>query len=326
MVIKRSSVLTFLGSALPFAFVVVIAWLWGLRTIDLGADTVTYIRIFNVTNRWSGGALESGFVAYINFVKLFTQNAHDFLLLTSLITSIFFYAAGYIITKGKGVYSFTVFLLISPFFLALVTNVIRQGLALSVIMLFYAISLKLKFRIVIMIVGFTLGASIHLPSAVVLLPLVFSPNIKRPLLIWAGCLVISVFSNFYSPYIAPLISGKYEAYLQSNYGYQTGIRWQFALFSLFPYVVFLLINRREMSNDFRRLFDQYMFINSTTLLFNFLPYFDRFLLSSWAFMPLLFTLAVNQIWSREDLKNGVIKILFLYVAVLLSSWFISVLS
>lgn len=326
MVIRVSSLKSYLYSTLPFMVIMVLAYVWGLRPADFGADTANYIRIFNSTNQWAGGAIEFGFTAYINFVKIFTQNSQIFLIITSMITASLIYISGYILLGGRNVFHFVVFLTLSPFFLALLTNVIRQGLTIAIVIFTYALSVRLKSGRIIILLGIIVGSSIHLPTAVILLPLLYKRSIKYPMILWTLSVVVSFFSSYYSQYVSSFISGKYDIYLQNSYNYETGVRWQFIVFSLFPFVSMLFIRFKHVPAKYKQLFNQYLMINAVSLLFNFLPYYDRFLLSSWALMPFLFTFVADAIWTRGTLRVRVLKLLGLYITIITGFWVVYILT
>lgn len=315
--LNKRIILNFLASLVSLAIILALAVSWGLRPSNFGSDTLSYIKIFQLVGTNISQSLEPGFIEYIKFIKKFSNNPQIFLLITSVLTSVFIIMAASLMLPRKSIYNFVVLLSISPFYQSLSINVIRQGLALSIALLLFSITLKSnQYRLAIGILAIALVGALHLPTAIIIIPLFFF-NFKKPLLIWALCVFISVFSNLYGPLVSSLIGERYEAYTTSTAGYQTGFRVQFVVFSLFPYIIKLFMPRHVMSERLENVLSRYAVINAFGLMFNFLPYFDRFLIGSWIIMPFIFAIAIDDMLKGKLTKRLLVKIISLYSVIII---------
>ena len=295
----------------------------GSRDSSVGLDSINYRYAFEST---ISGGFELGFNIILNSLKYFSTSYHFLFIFIAILTGILFFLAGKILFGARYILLFTVILITFPFFYSVSSNVIRQGLALGIILFTYSVSSKLqsKFNYKLFIV-IILSAGIHFPTAAIMLPLAINFRINKILYVWLGLVSISLFGDYYAGFLAQFVSGRFVAYLANDsfIDYTTGFRWQFVLFSAMPIALLLLKKHNEMNLPYRRIFDTYLVINGASLLFNFLPYFDRFLLPSWMMMPFIYTYGMIEINTmRIDHRGKILIRLALFFIVTTASLFV----
>ena len=103
------------------------------------------------------------------------------------------------------------------------------------------------------------------------------------------------------------------------YGYRSGFRWDFLLFSLVPLASGLML--RRISPTFRYLgsgwwLSMYLSLNIIYHLFSFAPFSDRFAAFSWFLMPLVVYLQVAETRRKNDITLFVLAISVVNVVML----------
>ena len=312
----KKTMLLLIGIFVIFAYAITV----GLRDSSVGSDSVNYRSSFESS---VGGGFESGFNLIIIFLKYFSDSYHFFFAIIAILTGLLFFLAGKTLFTSRYVLLFTIFLITFPFFYSITSNVVRQGLAIGIILFSYSITSQIKTKInykLLILILFT--GYIHLPTAAIMLPLVVNFKMKKIIFIWISLMMLSLLSNYYAPLLSSLISGRFIAYLTNGAftQYVTGFRWQFVMFSAMPFLLLLLTKHNDMSESYRKIYEGYFLINGISLLLNFLPYFDRFLLPSWMMMPFIYTCAIIEVnLKRLGYRSKLVICLTLFSTVLSAS-------
>lgn len=298
-----------------FVILLTYAVIIGLRSVSVGADTITYRQIFDSPNP---AIVEYGFYKLTTTIKYFTSSFQLYLLCISIITSCLFFLSGRMLLNSRSLFLFAMLLITFPFYGAITSNVIRQGLAISLVMLLFSLSRRRSDNTFIKLLGLVVGAIFHLPTALVMSTLLISRKYKPSVYIWFGFVGLSLMSPYYAEMFSRLVSGKYQIYLGSGIDYITGFRWQFALFSFLPIVIYILLNKFFNLAYSNQILSIYIWMNGLGLLFNFLPFYDRFLIPSWMLLPFLMTNYVSDILlsSKSRTSKTVMILLVLSITAL----------
>lgn len=218
----------------------------------------------------------------------FIYNSHEFFffICSIIILNNLSVAAGKLTKSSKIVY--LLFALLTPFTYSLIDNVLRQGLALSFVLLTFGFfAQRGRHKYAFFIVSLFIGSSFHLPTGVLMSLVFFMPNrLRHGMIIWVFCMFLSYFSGVYSSLFDNIIIDRYKGYLDSSITYYTGFKLKFVLFSLLPLIMLPVIKSFPVRSHIN-LFAKYFSINGIFLLFNFLNYYDRFLISTWMLIPMI---------------------------------------
>ena len=272
--------------------------LFGFRNSNVGADTKVYYYLYD---QFSDMPISLDYISsdigFIIFVKLVSIFGLDYFL--PLCSFLYLLPIAYVLLKTKASNKFILlFCLLSQFyFVSLGINIMRQGIALSMIILSLYFYRKERFNLVLFYQ--LLAVSFH--SSVILVPVLFylckrCISLKYSLYILLGTVIISIFGlTIISKLVnIDVLNGFYESrlaqYVESDndLGYKIGFRYDFFLFNLF----FLVIGYRFVKKENEYLSGFYILILKTyilltsifVLMFNF-PYSDRFGVLSWVFIP-----------------------------------------
>jgi hypothetical protein len=296
------------GAVLSMLLLAVVAafgcWLIGTRPPEIGTDTRTYAGFFEALNRDSiETRLEPGFV-YLSLAlwKLGVgvtgyQTALFALMLATVVISTrryFNYLGdhrGYLTFLGVAV----MLLFISPMFVNASINAVRQGLA-SLLVFTALLSFQQRRWGSFVIVG-ALASSLHMSSLMYLVfapVLLFGARTQRVVAVAAFLLYVSGTSMVLIRTALPTLYELVMAYTPNSY-YRSGVRIDFAVFSIFwyalPHVLAPLV-RSEVRDKIK---------NSTAVyLAMMLPFFaigwgffsNRYLLPAWLAISLILAAVV----------------------------------
>ncbi|MEZ9132804.1 EpsG family protein [Vibrio breoganii] len=179
---------------------------------------------------------------------------------------------------------------LSPFFLAGFSNVVRQGISMSILVVAICASYRYKSKIGIIFL-FVLSSLFHIVSLMYLaFYFMIKSNIsteRKLISVWLTIAFLqflglgSYFTNYITPFLAD--GDRLGSYVNTfNHSYVTGFRFDFFLFSLSIYLFIRFFNR----NNFTSLFSKYYIMNCIVYqLLCFIPFSDRILLFSWFMVP-----------------------------------------
>lgn len=257
--------------ALFWLLAIVLAYLVGVRDVSVGADTSSYQNIFfSISSCQCLGEHEVGFGAFSLLVSYLSRASEFFFFSISILIFWLLYLA----CKGVKDYCnwqeqkyFLIwtmsFFLINPLFLQANINALRHGVAAMLLVvaftsfsrkaninavIFYVLSVLFHYSSILLapfLLIFLLPVRYLLPAAVVIYAVLFAVYILG----WSEYLVF-----LYAPDIYKFVS-EYGYTVSSRY--DTGIRFDFALFTsfiLFFAALLLAVSRRNTRAFFARLF------------------------------------------------------------------------
>ena len=188
------------------------------------------------------------------------------------------------------------------FFFNYGVNILRAGVAASVVLigLTYLIRHKMNIQtyivyILISLIAFgTHNASI-LSSVCCLVGFHFK-SFKYPLLIWLACCVISynIPDDFVNMFIGLGLDGRVDTYLSTEADEtlfsHVGFRWDFLLYSAAPVIFAIYVCKKYKTDEiYPKLVSSYLLANAFWVLFIRANYSDRFAYLSWFMYSLIFS-------------------------------------
>lgn len=317
-----------LGGYLILFPLISLIFLIGFRQYDVGADTINYYR-----DLWVGapevnfnGEFLFNLIAWV--MQYFDLSYSNFLLLVAILFYFFTYKS---IKKYTELYKsnllITFFSCISLFFfLSMSINIIRQGVALSILLFAYSLWINNKKNNGLVLLLIFLSVAFHLTSILPVLIFIFSFFISRIkifnilIFIYFLAIFISYFNYGFlniSPIFLDFLGGDKRAgyFVDEDYGYNVGFKLQFVIFNTFFMLIALYI-RRRLTDDY--LVKQYSilisyYIFSSIMLFMAfqLPFSDRWGLFSWFIIPFLISPLFYSPFIKGNIKIHYIIMLFL---------------
>ncbi|MBU8978063.1 EpsG family protein [Lysobacter sp. MMG2] len=314
------SAATTLSLLLLLAVAVFGIWLVGMRSPDIGTDTNTYAGFFeNQNEQGVETRLEPGFV-YLTYVlwKMGVgvagyQTALFLLLLGTIVVSTRRYfdylgdTRGYLTFLSAAV----MLLYVSPMFVNASINAVRQGLA--ALLVFTSLLSFQQRRWGSFVLFGAIASSLHLSS---LLYLVFAPvllfgtRMQRVVAVTAFALYVSGLSIMLVRALLPTLYEVVMSYTANSY-YRSGVRIDFAVFSIFWYLLPHMLSPLVRAEYRERIKD-----STAVYLVMMLPFFgigwgffsNRYLLPAWLSVSLI--LAAMLVHSRIPLLRHPLLVRF----------------
>jgi EpsG family len=304
-----------------------LAFLFGFRSVDIGADTETYLVFFESISLDAPLIddflrIEPGFywitwliscISASPSVYLFTIFVIQFLGVTSgigkrsvLLTHYFY---------------LTLVWLAFPLFYALTLNVLRQGLAF--VLIIYAIDQRFQGRKISAYLLIISATQFHYAMGLYLLGFAiadYGPRLSKLVIIWLSMIVLAFFGffGFVVEFVLQIlvILGLKIQFVSYSQGvnlvdYQVGFRWDFIIVSTFP-ILYLLIMRIcgiELTKECLYVSRLYIVTNALYFAFIDFPYNDRLALMSWAMIPLV----VNIYGWKRPRYVGIVTLLLILI-------------
>ncbi|WP_157737139.1 EpsG family protein [Legionella lansingensis] len=211
-----------------------------------------------------------------------------------------------------------VFLLLSPFFFAVMANVIRHGTAILALFIFY-VTLISRTNLLLLALSLIIALGFHYTS---IIGIAFSPLLFLRyraifyLVLIMVCLYMSGLSERMIHFISTLtpldLYSKIQGY-RLDIGYKSGIRLDFALFTLAAGVISSGFGKYFLNADDRAVFFPLIKIYWVLVLpfffFGFAAFSDRYLLSGWLFLSVLGAVFLGLL-----LRNYLVSARYLYSA------------
>lgn len=300
---------------------IVLAVLVGGRDLSIGHDTYRYAQLYEAIKDCLcfDGAVEKGFQS-LSFLFAYAGVNNEIYFIG--ISLILFFLVNTVAIKFVEIFSHSVekysyeywqliylailIFLWSPFFVSAHINVIRQGLAsFFVYLALFAFILK-NWRLFVF--SSITAISFHHTS---LMYIAFFPLLLLTVnQVLSIALVLSVsyssgFSEIFIAWISNVLElGIYEkiSNFQRKVNYESGIRYDFMIFSLvmglLPYLIYRFISTEKYRKGLAALLKVYALLLIPFLLFGFAKFSDRFLYTAWLFLPFLAagTLCSIKLW------------------------------
>lgn len=267
----------------------------GFRDVNYSGDTQTYLRMFEKfkDGLYDGGRLEFGFVFLFKFFSLLDLSERLFIFSVAFIqVSFWFILVKNIFIDSNKKKIIAALLIISSFFVYnLGANVLRQGLAIPLILLslYYALNKRYYTSFVFLF----LAISFHKTSIVFLfaylIVLMLNIKVRYYVLILLITTVLSVVGGFdvVINLLPSYISGYQYLFLESSFKqYQVGFRLDFWLFTLIPMVLYLFL-KDEHKEKRENIIKIYITLFCVFIVLFSMPFSDRFGVYLWCLMLFL---------------------------------------
>ncbi len=207
------------------------------------------------------------------------------------------------------------------------TNGIRNGLSCSIELVAIALlcleRTKRVGALFLMFLAFSIHRSIMLPTAAAIASVYFIKDTKTALRFWvasifislaAGPLVESFFAALgFDDRMSQYSSANATEQSQSQFS-QSGFRWDFLFYSMFPVVFTWYLTQRRRFNDsvFNIIANTYLLCNAFWIMVIRSSYSNRFAYLSWFIYPIViaYPLLRMNIWKDQDRRTALI--LFFY--------------
>jgi hypothetical protein len=299
--------------------ITILIFLIGLRSLDIGADTISYYYHWNKGMRFSDVKSDLCFTLMYS-IKAIGLSYQYFLLIVSTLFFATVYRAYQKISNLNNLnLLLLLFSLFSLFFcLSLSTNVIRQGVSLAFLLLCYSYYIQPCSKKKVL-VYFILSIGFHLTTLIPICLYLIIYICKRINLIYyyfiyiLGVILayIGYGINNVPLYIPEIFANdKRMSYLSSDVShYEVGFKFQFTIFNSIFLIIFILLRRINKDRKYELLLKYYILASFVFFMTFQIPFSDRWGLFSWFFIPLLLS-PVFSIYQRKY-KLSVITVLFL---------------
>ncbi len=207
------------------------------------------------------------------------------------------------------------------------TNGIRNGLACSMVLIAIAVMIqKQKLTLgpaLLMFLALGTHRSAMLPIAASVGSVYFLKDTKLAFRFWLLSIAISLVAghaveNFFAALgfddrMSSYAAAQYDEDVASTFS-NTGFRWDFLLYSIFPVIVGWYVTHRRAFNDpqYNVIVNTYLLCNAFWIMVVRAAFSNRFAYLSWFLYPILFTYPLFRmnIWKDQDRKTALI--LFAY--------------
>lgn len=301
-----------------FLFITVIFFMIGLRPETIGTDTINYSIYYEYVSKTAfipETKFEFFFHWLIQLCSYFSFSFSNFLsviallnftliaILTKKLDELAHYKIGYY----RLLFLLLSSLFLSPFFFSMTTNVIRQGIAILALGILY-LSFSYRTSFISLLLFGLIALCFHKTSIIVLglvplLLLPYSTVFKTSLFLslsYISGLTIKMI-NVFSATTGIDIYSHLIMYGAKN-GYNSGVRYDFALFTVILGLGFDCLNRYLVPNENRATFNQllkiYWIFSLPFFILGFGAYSDRFLLTGWFFISVLSCFLVGSLMKK----------------------------
>ncbi|MFE3977716.1 MULTISPECIES: EpsG family protein [unclassified Priestia] len=332
---KRNSIINnvYFNNFVMLMMLLIIAIAIGMRNITFGTDSFAYSNTFlqlkdlSLKEALNASIYEPFFIIWQWILARVFTSPHTFFMINFLFF-IGILVFGFTKIVNKRFLVFLVFGYVSIFFFSnLITNIIRQGLSLSLIILAVCLYVQKERKDFYFFLSLFCASLFHYSTVPVALLLTFinvkNTKIKTLLFIWFAFSISFLLKipSIFSPLINdPTLSRYMSDYASSIY--EGGIyRKNFLIFSLFWIVLSLIIYKKINFNlKYSLLLKFYILTNLYFLMFGFIPFSDRFAIYSWCFIPLLVWYPLSLIKKNQSLIIFSICLISLIIGIITGSF------
>lgn len=296
---------------LPALFI--IAYSLGFRASFVGSDTIDYIRVFKEYIVSGKAERFSWLFKVMMLSSSYISTNPQYLFFITIIINLFLIAVNSNLISRQLwkptenlKFALIVFLIsfVSPFFLAAQVNVIRQGLSISFIFLFYLLLLNRSSIISILLSGI-IAQGFHPFSILFLLPafgLIFSYKAIVKIVFAFAFIYLTGAISYLVYQLSDIFNWPlYESIM--HYGndtyYVSGPRYKFIFFTLGIGILSDLLGRYSLlaqnRESYFRLLKIYWLLTIPFFIIGFGRYSDRLLLPCWNFLPFIFAIFLKKL-------------------------------
>lgn len=302
----------------------------GTRSIEIGTDTYVYADEFKAAFHGQSvpGDHEPLFVTLVKALSVTSSPVFLFTVIAAIFVVGFIVASRRMYSGLEVVILFYIWLS-TPFFWALSTNVLRQGVALGFVLASF-FALCQDRRGLFLALGI-IACGFH-SSSIALLGVAFlcrNVDIKYLFAFWVVSMLLPLFTvptqlfEAIVPVASKIGLGRYfEQYLYSDPGeYEVGFKLRFVVFSVAPVLAYLYWKRSNLVDESTEwLVKTYVAMNSLACLSFHIPFNDRAFLLSWSLLPFVLYAAIPTEGMKREIAIIAIAVpgfWFLY-----SNWFV----
>lgn len=297
---------------------------------ELSSDKFRYVRGYYaaINNGWEEFR-DYGWVIYNRLCgSLFGQNIDLFFILTAFIYTFSYYIWGRKIFTRKYVGYFVVMSIGCLGFSNYGTNVIRSGLAISILIIAANLKLKWSYKVILALIALSIHKSMIIPITAFLLAN-YIKNIWFAIGFWIVCLGLSVLNIDLSAlfetvgFVDERISSYAGNMEEENDSYEQGFRVDFLIYSIVPLFIafYYKIHKKISDIDYDKAIKIYLYCNAIWLLVIRMAYTDRMAYFSWFLIPFISLYPVIKYQSSFKKPQRVVlfcMFVFMFVPVLLS--------
>jgi hypothetical protein len=287
------------NNVLSILLIVILILLIGFRALEVGADTESYLYIWNEKMHFFDANADVFFYYIMYSIKAYGFSYQYF----TLIISTLFFTIVYITYKKISKFNnINLFLFLFSFFsfffcLSLSTNVIRQGISLAFLLpayFFYNYTANKKKTLVFL----SLSIGFHLTAIIPIGLFLIVYICKKVNLLYYYFIYVAGIITAYIGYDiknASFLSEILADDRRNSYLLDEGVRYvvefktQFVIFNSIFIIIFALLNRINKDKKYKYLLKYYILSSVIFFLAFQFPFSDRFGLFSWFFIPLLLT-------------------------------------
>ena len=284
------------SNILILAFVLLTIFAIAYYPEELTYDKPRYTSMYNNVLKYGEHDFrDPGWIVYNKVcVYLFGEQIEFFYLLTATIYVGTFLLMGIYLFPKDTIGYFVVMTVGCLGFMNYGTNVIRAGVALSIVLIAVGLKCRMIYKIILLIIALSFQKSVIIPVVAY-----FGAKSIKPvwgaMVFWLICLFLSI-ENFD---IGPLFESfgfvderieRYANTINSVEGsYEKGFRWDFLLYSFAPILIaFYFIVRKKISDKFYlQLVKTYLLANAVWILAIRMSYTDRMDYLSWFLIPIV---------------------------------------
>lgn len=226
---------------------VILTFFSGLRGIDVGIDTKSYVAIFNQVNMqplmdsFNNSRIENGYILLNYVVGRFTDNPQAILLITSIIINYSFARAIYKYSDNVAISTFIHVM----FFYNSTMNLIRQYIALSIFLFGLDYLLRkdrLKFILVVLV------ASLFHSSSLILIIFVIATSdyLKEKKWLMGSVIVLASFGVYNFEYLVNVFVNFFPVYARFLESSISTASSDISIINLILYIILLVLNMRQL--------------------------------------------------------------------------------
>ena len=307
-----------------FFTLVLISLFYGYRDLSIGYDSYVYAMnfVYASDNYYS---FEPFFDFITNLIRLFTDNYSIYFSLISFIIFFNFFYLKKLIYEGDNFLEnqliiFVSFIISSTWILTIITNAIRQGIALSFLYLFLWLFINKRFFYSLIFLMLSLLSH----DSMVLFFLVFGfLFIRKENFFFALIIIFSLFYPLgFNEILIKFVSNSLgiDLYDQiKNYEIKAdawvGFQPNFYIYTIFWFSLFLFVYKYIFNNkNYLNLLKVFSVLMLVYFIFGFGGYSNRYAFFVWAFLPVIQSYTVHMFFSKYkiggDIKNFLITFLF----------------
>lgn len=200
------------------------------------------------------------------------------------------------------------------------TNVIRAGVAMSLLMLAYSLKIKNVYKILLVLIALTFQKSMIIP----ILAFIGGSIIKKTpmvVFIWGVCLLLSATNVDLSALFESVgfVDERIEQYTDTmddldDSSYEQGFRLDFFLYSVFPLLIAFYYNSMKRIKDeaYLILVKTYLLANAVWLLAIRIEYSDRLAYLSWFMIPYILLYPIIK-YQHKFLRPQRVMLMLMYI-------------